>query len=55
MSSWATLPTRGGVDAFLDVEVIRSSRRRSSDNRRENRVEVGREGMAAWVKVDGRF
>ena len=50
-----TLPTRGGVDAFLDVGIMRSRRRRSRDYRRENGVKVGREGMAAWVKIDGRF
>ena len=49
------MPTRGGVDAFLDVGIMRSRRRRSRDYRRENGVKVGREGMAAWVKIDGRF
>ena len=50
-----TLPTRGGVYAFLDVGIVGSRRRRrSGDYRRENGVKVGREGMAAWVKIDGR-
>ena len=54
-SPWPTLPTRGGVDAILNVGIMRSRRRRSSDDRGENGVEVGREGMAAWVNIDGRF
>ena len=49
------MPTRGGVYAFLDVGIVGSRRRRGSgDYRRENGVKVGREGMAAWVKIDGR-
>ena len=46
------MPTRGGVNAILDVRIVRSRRRRSSNDRREDRVKVGREGMAAWVNID---
>ena len=55
LSPRPTLPTRRGVDAILDVGIMRSRRRRSSDNRREDRVKVGREGMAAWIDIDGWF
>ena len=54
-SPWPTLPTRGGVDTILDVGIMGSRRRRSSDDRREDGVKVGREGMAAWIDIDRWF
>ena len=55
LSPRPTLPTRGGVDAILDVGIMGSRRRRSSDDRREDGVKVGREGMAAWIDIDRWF
>ena len=49
------MPTRRGVDAILDVGIMGSRRRRSSDDRREDGVKVGREGMAAWIDIDRWF